>query len=519
VSSDGPNLAAQGYAPPGAAPSVQELRLRPEVEAPDDRPSMKPTAVLLLAVLALAAVALGLIELSSRTGSLTGWRRVDLRPVTQPAALGHSFLLYAASEGGLQIIALNARNGSTEWSQAASPSAIAPGQPPELALIDGNVVYLREVSGQFAELVASDPGTGREAWRSAPGKFTSWPQVCPEEPSTVCVTGSLLRAPEQTMALRFDARTGALLPSATISTAGNGRSIGPGLFDPGRRNPEELVAVDGARLVWSKPLASVFTLPGASTDYGWDFDRLSSGGLFVGSPGWPPVVSTPTRVVADLARTMTAGFRISDGSVVWRDFGATYECNILPCPGGREAGYSDAATATSNGPTVGVRERASGMLSGSTENPLSTPSLSPGASVWLEGFSPTNGHTLWSFDAGGSSEPITHNALPELGNSKIVLQNGHNQLLALNLRSGVSSPVSPMAPAWCRSVVSYSEALPYAGTSVTNYIGQFSLYPCIADGHLRAAPDQAPSLVRDIGADADGLTAWSENAGVSAARP
>src|SRR5262249_37039034 len=81
-------------------------------------------------------------------------------------------------------------------------------------------------------------------------------------------------------------------------------------------------------------LASVFPAPGLSTDNGWDFDRVPAAGLFVGSVAGPPVSSTGSSATIDLSRVMTAGFRISDGTAVWRDAGTLYACGWLPCPGG-----------------------------------------------------------------------------------------------------------------------------------------------------------------------------------------
>ena len=165
------DLATPGT-PAGAPPTPEELRLRNETGGVVPPTRRTAVALLLLGGLTLAALAVALFLVLSARGSVGAWRRSDLKPVTQPAPLGGRFLLYAASEGGLRILALDARSGSTVWSAVASPSGIAPGQPPELALVDGYVIYLREVSGRrLAQLVASDPSTGREVWQSRAGHF------------------------------------------------------------------------------------------------------------------------------------------------------------------------------------------------------------------------------------------------------------------------------------------------------------------------------------------------------------
>src|SRR5919201_1461575 len=214
-----------------------------------------------------SAVAVGVVAAalcstaSSRAvGAARGWRRADLTAVTQPVAVGDRFVFYAARRGGLQIVALDARTGRTLWAAPATQSNIAPGQPPNLAVIGSVVFYLgkRGSTGPLGELVARDVNNGRVRWRSA--------------------------------------------------------------------------------------LRSVFTLPGASSDWGWNFDRANRVSLFVGSPGWKPVKMTPTHFVADLSRAMTAGFRIDDGAVVWRSRGM-YLCNYLVCPGGSQAGFSGPSNA------------------------------------------------------------------------------------------------------------------------------------------------------------------------------
>src|SRR5439155_15437899 len=118
----------------------------------------------------------------------------------------------------------------------------------------------------------------------------------------------------------------------------------------------------GPRIAWRRPLAAIFPLAGASTDWGWNFERVSRPRLFVGTPGWPPIRRTPARLTFDLSRSMTAGFRIRDGAVVWRTWGS-YLCGYLQCPGVRGGSASSPSDARSDGPSLGVRLRATGTVS------------------------------------------------------------------------------------------------------------------------------------------------------------
>lgn len=452
----------------------------------------------------------------------SGWTRDGLRAVTQPVGVAGRFVVYVASGGGLRVVALDARTGATAWSNAASPSEVTPGEAAELALVDGAVIYIRPDTGGLSELAAADPATGRELWQTQPGYFTSWPYPCTGDPKNVCATGYLSVEPAQTVVLTFDGHTGALLPSASISAAGSGRQIGNGLFDPGQRKTEQtLVAASGSSVTWTRPLASIFTLPGASTDWGWNIDRVPRAGLFVGSVGFAPTVLTQSRYVNDLSRAMTAGFRISDGVTVWRDPGATYMCNELPCPGSVQAGFAGPATMNASGPTIGVSLSATGTATGSPNTVGET--ISPAAQITFEGFNPATGQILWRYNAGHDTALLGKGDLPpQVALNTVVLATAAHRLIILNLNTGSRHPASPDVPAWCRAPLLYTQHTPYPaanGRSITQYVGQFSLYPCTASGQRLATPKRVQSFLAAIGARSDGLTAWSENSDVIAARP
>jgi len=457
------------------------------------------------------------VAVAAPAKTAAGWRRADVKAVTQPAAVGNRLVVYAARGGLLQVVALDARTGRTAWSAPATPSEIAPGEPPVLTVIGGDVFYLGREGGSLADLVARDVTTGRVRWRSPLGAFATWPGVCPDVTTAICLTGLLSTSSQRGAELRFDAKTGRQLPGALISKNFGGRELAPGLFDPGQRNPEVLLATRAGRVTWRRPLSAVFTLRGASTDWGWNFDRAGRLGLYVGSPGWKPTRLTSTRFVSDLSKAMTAGFRIADGAVAWRSPG-TYMCNFLPCPGGSEAEFSTPANAGGSSPTVAVRIRASGRISGSFNG---LPVASPSTRVTIEGFDPATGRSKWRYAAGHAAGLVTQRLLPpRIGADSIVLPRG-NRLIALDLLHGSTRPIAPAAGAWCRAPVLYRQRTAYSGANgarLTEYIGQFALFPCTARGGGRATRAAPPSFLSTITARSGGVVAWTDKHGVVAVR-
>jgi hypothetical protein len=271
-----------------------------------------------------------------------------------------------------------------------------------------------------------------------------------------------------------------------------------------------LLAVSGASVAWTRTLASVFPAPGLSTDNGWDFDRVPAAGLFVGSVAGPPVSSTGSSATIDLSRVMTAGFRISDGTAVWRDAGTVYACGLLPCPGAGD-GLSYRA------PTIGLRLRATGT--GSVNLSSLTLSLSPDADMVVEGFDLATGKTLWSYNA-GSDGHLLYQRPPLLGTHVVVLPAPGGGKVALDLATGAHKPVPPRSPGgvdWCGSTITYKTQVGYPssnGKLTYKRVGQEAIKPCKASGASAAIPQTVPGFVGTV---VGGLTVWSESSEVAAA--
>jgi hypothetical protein len=372
---------------------------------------------------------------------------------------------------------------------------------PRLGVAGSTVVFMSPVnnSTRSSELVGVDAVTGRRLWHTPAGAFQDWPAPCPDAARDICTTGSL-GSDQETLALRFRASDGAQAGAVAISDMGGGREIGPDLYDPGVRAPEAMVAVSGDAVAWDNPLASVF--PQESTDWGWNFIRVPAAGLFVGSVGATPLSITATKAVLNIAGGATAGFRISDGSAAWQDPGTWFECGELPCPG---QGLGDGI------PTMGLRLRTTGTAT--HELSSGTMTLSPGASVTIEGFDLATGKTTWSYDAGPDVALLDGVLPPVIGSEAVALpaRSSGSEVVALNLATGKQAPVSPTAAGWCASSVQYKTQVPYpkAGGGTQYERDAFSGFePCDASGDLLSFPAKVPSFA---GITADGLTVTSDS--------
>jgi outer membrane protein assembly factor BamB len=480
---------------------------------------------LLVGVLAVAALVAAVVVFATRGGSGGTHRvrttpavtphawRVSIDAVSQPAPVNGRFVVYAADSGTLNLVGLDASSGRTAWTLPASPSGIAPGTAPEVAVVGNHVVYLKAADGAV-EIAAADAATGAEVWHTAPGEFSGWPQVCPDDASAVCASG-VVQGGAGGGALRVDAATGRILASPQVGP--DARELAPDLFDVGQRNPEVMVATSGATLSWQQPLQRIFTFPGATTDYGWNFDRVARIGMYVGSVGAPPLTQTSARYSMDLGKAMTAGFRMKDGTPVWRDAGSQYVCGYLICPGATNPAYTSDSDARATGPTIGLRLRAHGVLSGSTTAIGATASRDAGGV--LEGFDPATGHTRWKFDFGRDVGLLTQLRLPpRVSSHQIVLRTAAGRPVVVDVLTGQRVAAGGVSLAWCSTAVSYHMAVGYSagGRTVHDYIGQYAVSPCRPVGGAATAPARGTDAMRGLFAETAGELAWMQKGAVVA---
>jgi outer membrane protein assembly factor BamB len=459
---------------------------------------MRIRIAVLFCALALTACS-GSSSKPAATAHGAGWVRTDLKPVSQPYLAGGRFVLYVQGRAGLDLVGLDATTGRTAWKVDASASGVTQGVAPTFAIHGDDVVFLRDVGRGSAALYAIDARDGSRSWTSPPGIFADWVASCADDATAVCTTGFQLGQPEQSRELRFSATTGKALPSPDFPAGSSPRSIAPDLYDLGTRKPETFAAVNAGKVSWQQPLASVFTIPGASTDNGWNFDRVAKVGLFVGSVMGAPISSTATSAVFDVSKTMTAGIRLRDGTAAWRDAGTQYACSELPCPGMTQR---SAGTTKYQPPTQGLRLRLRGIVKATKSG---SPTFTD-FNVILEGFALQSGKTLWSYDAGAARSLLESSSLPQLAENTVVIPLD-KKLTALNVETGSRTPIPAGATAWCQKPTRYTTNVPDGDNPTTAYQGDDALFPCRPAGAAIAVPKTVP---RFVGPMLNGVVAWSD---------
>ena len=130
-----------------------------------------------------------------------------------------------------------------------------------------------------------------------------------------------------------------------------------------------------------------------------------------------------------------------------------------------------------------------------------------------------------SFDAGHSVGLITQTLQPpQTGLNTILVRSRTGRFVDLDLLTGAQHTASASSHGWCRSAITYEQAVPYQGgggggtpvVTISTYVGEQSLFPCLATGKRLPTPARVPSLVDRIGATTDGIVAWSDTTGVNA---
>jgi outer membrane protein assembly factor BamB len=419
----------------------------------------RPIAFVTAMVAMLALAAGSSVTHAAGTGAASGWAAKGLRVVGGPVAASGQVLVLTQGPGRtVWLEALNAKTGRLQWKVAESFSDITAGVAAVPESAQRVVLALVPAGGAGAGAVTLeglDVATGRVLWRSPqPTLVVDAPSTCPKPlgAAAFClvVAGS---APGQTALLALAPRTGK--PLAAIANIERALGMSAGLYETTASTATFAQVSTPGGVTWSKPASALFGA-GYNPNYGWIFDRL--GALQVGSIG-----KASTGRSQDLSATETVGFDAQTGRLRWREPGE-FECggvSLLRVP------YLCLmkGKATQSGPT--------------------SIKTSPGSSLTIAGFDPSNGHVTWRY-------PVSN--LAEVLAGKVTIADDHSLLVkspskgtqVLNLRTGHATKPRSGPVYWCGHLNIFHVATGNAGLRV----GSSLFTRCDANGRI---PSPVPS--------------------------
>ncbi len=162
---------------------------------------------------------------------------------------------------------------------------------------------------------------------------------------------------------------------------------------------------------------------------------------------------------------------------------------------------------------MGLRLRVTGTAS--TTRSDTTPQLSPGGDVKIEGFNLATGKTRWSYDAGADGA-LMLGWLPVLSSEVVAVTIPGGGTVALNLATGEHKPISQKSAGWCGEGHDFKTQVGYSnGQGGESYerSGISGYQPCDALGDYTSSATTVPSFA---GISVDGLTVTSNSSEVAA---
>ncbi|GAA1391016.1 hypothetical protein [Luteococcus peritonei] len=249
------------------------------------------------------------------------WTNTHSVPLSDVTSVAGQALVVAGVDRRLEVQSLNLATGEVVWAHRVTASLVSPQQPIDVtALANRYVAVLEPLSGggQRARLQLLDvTQKGRIVGGSGTYQFTSFPETCPDDSSSVCA-----RAVRGTTAVEVRLRPGS--PAREVRLADSGDSYqdlaSSGLvrfLDPATRTVT-IGVEQGGKLRWKKSEKELFGK--LSTDGGWYFRR--EGDVIHGSVGLARPRSTDQLPV----RYLGVGLDARTGKRLWSLPGADLGC-------------------------------------------------------------------------------------------------------------------------------------------------------------------------------------------------
>jgi outer membrane protein assembly factor BamB len=430
-----------------------------------------------------AAAAAGLLALApgaaGSRSSAGGWLDKGMHVVGGPVSSGGRLLVLAAgSRRQVSLEAIDPANGKVAWRRPEVFSRVTQlaGLSPDV-LGDVALAMLPVPSAprsERTELAGIDVATGKQLWRTGPLFVDDVPTACPPPLlfEAFCVITGSERAPALVAIHATSGRQQAV-------AKGIGRSIlaRAGLYEPVTR-PATLVGVEAPGGVrWKRTFARLFGSGRFDPSDGWDVaDYGSEVVITVGSP--------LNGGALHLDQAKTIALDPQTGKVLWRRAGA-FRCFGQLFVQGPFLCEGTGTVSSGNGATLKV---------------------SKGATLTLEGFSPTTGQITWRVRVDDIAELAA--GVPRFVDETDMIVTVHGKRRVLDVTTGLTSPIPTGTVAWCAR----DNSFPTAGEQQSYRVGTNLFAACTVTG--RPASTAPPTGV--VGISIGNVFVWPDPSGLKA---
>jgi hypothetical protein len=404
---------------------------------------------------------------------LSGVTNVDGTIVVIAVTSTHTLSLEGISPSTLRVL----------WSLPTSASAITLGEPYQPISIGGTVFNLVPQSDGAVYPEAVDAATGHVLWEgSQPGYAFDAPAVCAGN-SAFCVSWVYTADIETGLPALLELAVGTGKTDRTV--AGSERALGTNVYQTSATTATLMQIGSTGRESWRKTAASLFGKNSDNPNDGWNIDAL--GKEDVGSLG-----PNEAKGEVNLGDVETAGIRITNGDVAWRNPGE-YNC----------MGVLEFLTAQVICHFTGLYKPVS--------NPNTKPSTK-GMALTIEGFNTTTGAIHWSIPASDILPYFIGTGVAFRDATHVVIENAKRAYLILNTATGSTVTSSPSAVYWCESTPFVDVTAP-AGSGEQN---ERAAWPrtsgCTDTGKASSSlPTTQPATT---GVTVDGKYFWASSKGV-----
>jgi hypothetical protein len=442
----------------------------------------RPTTACVFGTL-LAGVLAALTFAPGPAAAATGTHSaIPLHVVGGPVAgEGSAVVLAVDAARNLRLEGIAPDSGRVEWSHPYGMSAIDPGLPPALYVIDNVVVDLVPVDGRSGALVDVDgvnATTGAVAWRGPQDLLVSdVPSTCARG-RDFCLIGYESNA--TTSMVVVDPVTG----RAVSSLAGPLEAVDQDVYQTDAKTATLEALSPSGSVVWTKTFRQLFGSSGYDPALGWDF--LAFGSTEVGTAG-----ATNAGRSDGLDNARTVGISLSSGGTEWALPGQ-FQC-------GGSLGFL-------RPPFVCVF---SGKLTRTHRHGSSVSHA--GLHLTLQGFDAGTGAVSWS-RAVRDVDPLVNGDTAFLDASHLVVNLSSGNRALLDVATGTTSGVGRHQALWCAHQalfkVDENKDLNPSGQRA----GGARFSPCTADGAWSASlPATDP---RTVGVTVDGVFLWPSARGL-----